>query len=86
VTNVARHAPRSPAKVRVEIADDGVRLSIDNPVTGPATGKDAGSGIRGMRERVESLGGTLTAGPSATGWHVEAVLPNTLVPESERIA
>jgi signal transduction histidine kinase len=86
LTNVARHAPRSPAEVRVEIADGGVRLSVENPVADPGAGAEAGSGILGMRERAESLGGTLTAGPSAAGWHVEAVLPNTLIPEVERIA
>jgi signal transduction histidine kinase len=72
--------------VRLEITHDGVRLSVDNPVAEPGAGGDDGAGIRGMRERAESLGGALTAGPSATGWHVTAVLPNTLVPEVERIA
>jgi len=84
LTNVARHAPRSPARVRLEIMDDGARISVDNPVTSPDGAPTDGSGIRGMRERAESLGGTLDAGPSVTGWHVEAVLPNTLVPEVER--
>jgi signal transduction histidine kinase len=28
-----------------------------------------------MRERAESLGGHLTAGPTDDGWLVEAVLP-----------
>jgi signal transduction histidine kinase len=34
-----------------------------------------GTGIRGMRDRAEGVGGRLTAGPSITGWSVEAVLP-----------
>ena len=34
-----------------------------------------GSGLRGMRERAESVGGHLTAGPTDGGWLVEAVLP-----------
>ncbi len=36
----------------------------------------AGRGIIGMRERASVLGGTLTAGPTATGWQVRAVLPS----------
>jgi signal transduction histidine kinase len=28
-----------------------------------------------MRERVEVLGGRLTAGPAGTGWQVRTVLP-----------
>ena len=38
-------------------------------------GGRAGSGLLGMRERAESVGGRLTAGPTDGGWLVEAVLP-----------
>ncbi|MBX3193795.1 MAG: hypothetical protein KF727_01680 [Microbacteriaceae bacterium] len=34
-----------------------------------------GAGIRSMRERAEELRGHLTAGPTATGWRVEATIP-----------
>ena len=34
-----------------------------------------GGGLRGMRERVESLGGVLTTGPTASGFVVDALLP-----------
>jgi signal transduction histidine kinase len=35
----------------------------------------AGVGLVGMRERVEALGGRLSAGPAGTGWEVRAQVP-----------
>ena len=43
-------------------------------------GGPGGVGLVGMRERVEALGGTLAAGPSAGGWRVHATLPRAGVP------
>ena len=48
-----------------EMLDGGRRLAAATP----------GAGLRGMRERAESLGGHLDAGPTDDGWLVEAVLP-----------
>ena len=40
-----------------------------------------GSGLRGMRERAEQLGGTLEAGPAPVrGWRVRARFPIERVP------
>ncbi|WP_345155761.1 sensor histidine kinase [Micromonospora maritima] len=77
LTNVARHAPHAravtvtvaeePAGVVVEVSDDGP------PAPAPHRG---GYGLVGMRERVEALGGTVSAGPGPDGgWSVRAVLP-----------
>jgi signal transduction histidine kinase len=41
----------------------------------PGLPSGGGHGLTGMRERVEVLGGRLTAGPVAGGWRVETVLP-----------
>jgi signal transduction histidine kinase len=49
-----------------------VTVRNDGP---PAHAVTPGSGLRGMRERAESVGGRLTAGPVDGGWQVEAVLP-----------
>ncbi|KKK05904.1 sensor histidine kinase [Micromonospora sp. HK10] len=84
LTNVARHATgarsvavtvaTAPGSVTVEVVDDGPPARARHP--------RRGYGLVGMRERVEALGGTLTAGPRpGGGWSVSAVLP---VPAGER--
>ncbi|GAA0422407.1 hypothetical protein Aca07nite_24690 [Actinoplanes capillaceus] len=80
LTNVAKHAgPSATARLRVsvsgadvdwEVADDG-GARVARPETPPG----GGHGLTGMRERVEVLGGVLTAGPSGPGWRVGTVLP-----------
>ncbi|MER6829165.1 histidine kinase [Streptosporangium sp. NPDC000563] len=75
VTNIVKHSRGTRA--RVVALDDGavLRLSVtdDGPGQGPDSG--AGHGIAGMRERAETLGGTLTAGREPAGFTVRAVLP-----------
>jgi signal transduction histidine kinase len=87
LTNVLRHtAPGTPAEVRLRYAPDAVTITVaDNgqgdvpgdPVTSADTGSaDAGNGIRGMRERAASVGGSLTAAPCpGGGFVVTAALP-----------
>jgi signal transduction histidine kinase len=80
LANVRRHAPLAE-EVSVTVAHDqrGVTVEItdDAPAGGtrrfPGTG---GYGLTGMRERVEALGGTLSAGPCpGRGWSVRATVP-----------
>ncbi|MEX5632963.1 sensor histidine kinase [Parafrankia sp. FMc2] len=84
LTNVLRHA--GPAEVRVALHSAGGQLRIevrDRPAQAPAAGSHGatlvaavGHGLRGLRERVEELGGSLTAGPwAAGGWRVHTELP-----------
>ncbi|MFB4315210.1 sensor histidine kinase [Actinomadura sp. 21ATH] len=79
LTNVLRHAPearsvtvavgRDPRGVTVEVTDDA-------PAAAARPRHRGGYGVIGMRERVETLGGTLRAGPRPTaGWTVLATLP-----------
>jgi len=77
LTNVLRHSGARSADVRVEVGDSvhvDVRDDGRRAAQPPGT---LGAGLRGMRERVEALGGTLTAGPSegGCGWLVSADLP-----------
>lgn len=78
LTNVVRHAPGATAWVRLSLLDDQTRLTVEDDGGTPAVrnGGD-GVGIISMRERAEAAGGALTAGPTGTGWRVEAVLPAT---------
>jgi signal transduction histidine kinase len=76
LTNVVRHAGAAsaivvireePSRVTVEVRDDG---------TNGAGATPAGLGLRGMAERVESIGGELWHGRDvAGGWTVRAWLP-----------
>jgi signal transduction histidine kinase len=79
LTNVLRHASpcpvsvsvkRSPTALAVVVTDDGPALPIGESATGQ------GHGIPGMRERAAAVGGTVEAGPTASGgWRVSALLP-----------
>jgi signal transduction histidine kinase len=78
LTNVAKHAPGAPATVRIFRSDDKVSVQVTNPPA-PARQEQLPSGARGlvgMRERVTSIGGELSAGPdSSGGFTVDALLP-----------
>ena len=79
--NVRRHAgPGARAAVRVEyapdavsvcVADDGAPSTVDK-----STVDGEGSGIAGMRQRADALGGEFRAGPrDRGGFEVYARLP-----------
>jgi signal transduction histidine kinase len=71
LTNVRKHAGR-PAKAGVVLsyADTALELEIADDGRGPAARDRAGRGLVGMRERVDFLGGELSAGPGADGGFV----------------
>ncbi|MFD5829788.1 sensor histidine kinase [Lentzea sp. NPDC060358] len=75
LTNTRRHARTGAARVAARAEGDELVLEIDNDgAAGPAA--EGGHGIIGMRERMEALGGQLTAGPHGDGgWRVTARLP-----------
>jgi two-component system, NarL family, sensor histidine kinase DesK len=57
VTNVVRHAQARTCRLRLEQQNGSCRLEIQDDGLGFSTTE--GNGLRGMRERVEMLGGTL---------------------------
>ena len=74
LTNVLRHASARSIVVEIDAADD-LRLRVTDDGRG-GTVHDEGMGLPGMRERVEALGGSFTAGPRAEGgFEVGAVIP-----------
>jgi signal transduction histidine kinase len=79
LTNVLRHADASSAAVRVAIGARSVEIDVRNDGVGSATApppNGAGTGLRGMAERAEALGGRIEAGRLPDGgWQVHAVLP-----------
>jgi signal transduction histidine kinase len=76
LTNVVRHSDATEVTVHLRQDDHGLRVEVlDNGAPAPASQAE-GQGIRGMRERVRLLHGTLSVGPVETGgWRVRADLP-----------
>ncbi|CDO07646.1 sensor histidine kinase [Mycolicibacterium cosmeticum] len=76
LTNVVRHSTAHTATVTIGYGDDALEVTVDDdgrPAHGSGTG---GSGIAGMRERAQALGGSLSAQRlPAGGFRVRAVLP-----------
>jgi signal transduction histidine kinase len=76
LANIAKHAPSSPTTIRLVVTETGAELCIVNHLPSPheATATP-GRGIRGMRQRIELLGGTIDVGPTSEGWSVHASVP-----------
>ena len=81
LSNTMRHARAQNVTVRCMEHPSFYQLIVTDDGTGatPANSRDAaeGMGLGSMRERVEALGGTFTAGPraGALGWRVFATVP-----------
>ena len=65
LVNTARHA--GPSRARVTVRQESSRLRVivvdDGPAPGWTPRPGTGQGLRGLRELVEAMGGTLSAGP-----------------------
>ena len=59
LTNIAKHAQASSARVFVNIHDGNAHVCIDDDGVGGAD-PQSGSGLIGMRDRVNALGGTMS--------------------------
>lgn len=75
LANVAKHAPGAETSVHVAITNESATVRVANTASHPLAVSDAGSGIRGMRQRTEMLGGSFRAGPVPPGWLVHAEVP-----------
>jgi signal transduction histidine kinase len=75
LANVARHARATHVQVRVSMLDGVIHLAVhDNGVGGADA--TSGTGIRGLRDRVEALAGTLAIdSPAGTGTRLDATIP-----------
>jgi signal transduction histidine kinase len=69
LTNVVRHAHATHARVAVRVAPDrGLTVEVADDGAGEVgSSNGSGLGLRGMRERAESTGGRLEAGPQHGG-------------------
>ncbi|MDO5736628.1 MAG: histidine kinase [Propionibacteriaceae bacterium] len=78
VTNFLKHAgPTARAEVSLKFEPEWISIrAVDDGVAGTVRIDPSGTGLRGMRERVTSMGGTFTAGPRVGGgWRVLAQVP-----------
>lgn len=87
LTNAVKHAPGAPVTVEVDAEVDaevegertaGTSVVVTNgPAKEPRPGPDpgGGSGLMGLRARVEDLGGAFDARPHGDGFRVAARLP-----------
>lgn len=86
LTNVARYAPGASTDVILRYGLDHTTLSVEDrlppdALSPPDQGGDGlmgvggGRGLDGLRERAERIGGSVAAGPTASGWRVDLVVP-----------
>ncbi|GGU71189.1 two-component sensor histidine kinase [Streptomyces litmocidini] len=77
LANAVKHAAPGTVRVRVGRSGGALTVAVDSPYgrrPGPGA-PGTGSGLVGMRERTELLGGEFRAAASGAVWQVRAVLP-----------
>jgi signal transduction histidine kinase len=77
LANIAKHAERTTAEIRLTIGPNNTRLTVRNGLP-PAAPRHAasGSGLAGMSERATQLGADLRVGPSGDYWVVDVTVPS----------
>ncbi|MGC0332810.1 signal transduction histidine kinase [Streptomyces sp. SAI-170] len=83
LSNALRHAGGEvPVGLRLAVADGGLEITVENPVTGAATPcrPGGGHGLRGIADRARLLGGTAEAGAVEGTWRLRVRLPLTASP------
>lgn len=75
LTNILKHAPGSPAGVRVVYRPEALELDIVNETPIPSMNGSVGHGLIGIRERARLYGGEAAAGPTDGVFRVSVRLP-----------
>lgn len=81
LTNVRKHSPNADVQVHIRYGGDRVRLGVHNarpkgPPDEDLAGRGSGTGLTGLRQRVELVGGSIEYGPRPDGgFGVDAILP-----------
>jgi signal transduction histidine kinase len=79
LTNAIKHAPGAEVTVRLAVSDDVLEVEVSDTGAGASSvlaTTGSGLGLTGLRERVESLRGSVEAGPrDGGGWTLRARLP-----------
>ena len=86
LTNAIKHAPGAQVSVGLVLRDDDLEVNVHDGGARDAqrlAATGSGLGLIGIRERVESTGGSLAAGPDPNGgWHLRVVMPVVTWPGS----
>jgi signal transduction histidine kinase len=88
LTNIHRHAGSPTAEIRITQDEACLRVEIEDAGKGIPRKKESlfrmsgntGVGLRGMRERLRQLGGTLQIQSNGHGTQVTAILPVARIP------
>lgn len=75
LTNCAKHAPGAAVSTNVEVSRACIDVTVENDMPGSTTVADDGSGIAGLRHRVEALCGRLDAGTVDGRFVLHATIP-----------
>lgn len=85
LSNTLKHAgDRTSVTLRIEVADEHLEITVENPLTAPPTDAVAhssprrpggGHGLRGIADRARLLGGTAQAGAAGGAWRLKVRLP-----------
>ena len=88
MTNTARYATGSAIEVDIVWEDHEVRAVVrDHGLPAgriPSGVQGSGTGLHGMAERIEAVGGSVTAGPvpGGAGWRIALRVPATVAPDA----
>ena len=93
LTNIHRHSGSSIATIRIAASDNQVQVEVEDRGKGISPEKQSemastgipGVGIRGMRERLRQLGGSLDIHSDGKGTLIVAQLPVTAIPSSSEV-
>lgn len=77
LTNALRHAGAVPVRLAVRVDERSLRITLANPAERHDGPRPYGRGLTGIRERVELLGGQMSAGWEETEWRIAVRLPTT---------
>lgn len=75
LTNARRHGGRGTTSLLLDWREHELLLNLRNPVGADRVAVAAGTGLRGLEERVRMWGGRSTVSQAADTWTVEVALP-----------
>ncbi|MGA9676264.1 MAG: histidine kinase [Mycobacterium sp.] len=78
LANIAKHAPGAASRMTLTVSCTAATLNVVNelPRRVDEQAVTYGRGLRGMKQRIELLGGTIDIGPGRDGWSVAARVPS----------